>query len=72
MLGHWEKASADLGTGLSIDFDEGSAAVQKVVSEKALAIKRRKGEAEAAKEAAEKVERAKCAAHNASIQSALL
>lgn len=58
MLGHWEQAAADLGTGLRIDFDEESAAVQKVASEKASIIKRRRAEAEAAKEEAERQRRA--------------
>ena len=33
-LGNWEKAQMDLGKGQNIDFDENTAAVQKVVAER--------------------------------------
>ena len=61
-LGNWEQAQMDLGRGLNIDYDETSAAVQKICAEhynKARVHKAKKKAAREAKEKAEREERAR-------------
>ena len=56
-LGNWEAAQMDLAKGQAIDFDERSAEIQKIVSERYKAIHAARLKKEAAKRDAEKAER---------------
>lgn len=56
-LGNWEAANSDLAKGLAIDFDEDTAAVQKVVNERYKLIRAGKLKKEAEKRDREKAER---------------